>query len=84
MNKKIYAVNLCYYTEENVPECGAVVFIRSDKDLVNMSKHVIAENVFVQEALEANDCEGIGNVFESSEDEYEEYEFYKDTDLIDM
>ena len=46
-----------------------------------MPKHLIAENVFVQEALEANNCEGIGNVFESSEDEYE---FYKDADLIDM
>ena len=81
MNKKIYAVSLCYYTEENVPECGAIIFIRSDKDLENMPKHLIAENVFVQEALEANNCEGIGNVFESSEDEYE---FYKDADLIDM
>ena len=81
MNKKIYAVSLCYYTEENVPECGATIFIRSDKDLENMPKHLIKENIFVQEALEANDCEGIGNVFESSEDEYE---FYKDTDLIDM
>lgn len=81
MNKKIYAVSLCYYTEENVPECGATIFIRSDKDLENMPKHLIKENIFVQEALETNDCEGIGNVFESSEDEYE---FYKDTDLIDM
>lgn len=81
MNKKIYAISLCYYTEENVPECGATIFIRSDKDLENMPKHLIKENIFVQEALEANDCEGIGNVFEISEDEYE---FYKDTDLIDM
>lgn len=81
MNKKIYAVSLCYYNEDNVPECGATIFIRSDKDLENMPKHLIKENIFVQEALEANDCEGIGNIFESSEDEYE---FYKDTDLIDM
>ena len=81
MNKKIYLVSLCYYTEENVPECGATIFIRSDKDLENMPKHLIKENSFVQEALEANGCEGIGNVFESSEDEYK---LYKDADLIDM
>lgn len=79
MVKKLYVVDLCYYTEENVPECGATIFIRSDKDLENMPKHFIAENVFVQEAMEANDCEGIGNVFEISE---EEYEFYKDDETV--
>ena len=79
MVKKLYAVDLCYYTEENVPECDATIFIRSDKDLENMPKHLITENVFVQEAMEANDCEGIGNVFEISE---EEYELYKDDEIV--
>lgn len=83
MEKKIFAVSLCYYTEENVPECGAVIFIQSEQDLTKMPKHLIKENIYVQEALEANDCEGIGTVFESS---MEEFEFYKDegADLIEF
>jgi hypothetical protein len=83
MEKKIFAVSLCYYTEENVPECGAVIFIQSEQDLTKMPKHLIKENIYVQEALEANDCEGIGNIFESS---MEEFEFYKDEgiDLIEI
>lgn len=81
MNKKIYAVNLCYYTEENVPECGAIIFIRSDKDIAKMPTHIIKENIFVKEAIENNDCEGIGNIFEISEEEFhEEY----NSDLIEM
>jgi hypothetical protein len=83
MDKKIYAVSLVYYTEENVPESGAVIFIRSEQDLTKVPKHVLKENIYVQEALEANGCEGIGNIFESSEDEFE---FYKDdgADLIEF
>ena len=75
MEKKIFAVSLCYYTKENVPECGTVIFIQSEQDLTKMPKHLIKENIYVQEALEASDCEGIGNIFESS---MEEFEFYKD------
>lgn len=73
MDKKIYMVSLCYYSEENVPENGAIIFIRSEQDLTKVPQHIIKENLYVQEALEANDCEGIGTVLESSEDEFEEY-----------
>lgn len=81
-NKKIYAVNLCYYTEENVPERGAVIFVRSDKDITKMPTHIIKENIFVKEAMENNDCEGIGNIFEITEEEF--YEEYPNEDLIEM
>lgn len=81
MNKKIYMVSLVYYTEENVSECGAMIFIRSDKDITKMPTHIIKANIFVEEAMENNDCEGIGNIFEITEEEfYEEY----NTDLIEM
>lgn len=82
MDKKIYVVDLCYYTEENVPECGAMVFVRSDKDITKMPKHIIKENIFVEEAMENNDCEGIGNIFEITEEEF--YEEYPNEDLIEM
>lgn len=82
MNKKIYAVDLCYYTEENVPECGVMVFIKSDKDITKMPTHIIKENIFVKEAMENNDCEGIGNIFEITKEEF--YEEYPNEDLIVM
>ena len=83
MSKKIYVVNLCYYTEENVPECGAVVFIRSDKDLTKMPTSIIKENIFVEDIMENNDCEGIGYICDITEEEF--YEEYSDEyDLIEM
>lgn len=82
MNKKIYQVNLCYYTEENVPECGAIIFIRSDKDMNQLPTHTIKENIFVEEVMENNGCEGIGNIFEITEKEF--YEEYPSEDLIEM
>ena len=80
--KKIYGVNLCYYTEENVPECGAVVFIRSDEDITKVPTHILKENIFVEEVMENNDCEGIGNIFEISEKEF--YEEYPNETLIEI
>lgn len=81
MDKKIYMVSLCYYTEENVPERGGVIFVRSDKDLTKMPKHLIKENIDVEDALKENCCEGIGYICEISEEEFrEEY----DDDLIEM
>lgn len=83
MSKKIYAVDLCYYTEENVPECGVVVFIRSDKDLTKIPTHIIKENIDVEGIMENNDCEGIGYICEITEEEF--YEEYSDEyDLIEM
>lgn len=82
MNKKIYAIDLCYYTEENVPECGAVIFVRSDKDIAKMPTHIIKEDISVKEAMENNDCESIGNIFEIPEEEF--YEEYPDEDLIEI
>ena len=64
MDKKIYAVSLVYYTDENVPECGATIYVTSDKDITKMPTHIIKENIFVQEEMERNDCEGIGFVYE--------------------
>ena len=80
--KKIYGVDLCYYTEENVPECGAVVFIRSDEDITKVPTHILKENIFVEEVMENNDCEGIGNIFEISEKEF--YEEYPNETLIEI
>ena len=82
MDKKIYSVDLCYYTDENVPECGAVIFVRSDKDITKMPTHLIKEDIFVKEAMENNDCEGIGNIIEIPEEEF--YEEYSDKDLIEI
>lgn len=83
MSKKIYAVDLCYYTEENVPECGAMVFIRSDKDLTKMPTHIIKENIFVEEIMENNDCEGIGYICDITEEEFYE-EYSGEYNLIEM
>ena len=83
MSKKIYAVDLCYYTEENVPECGAMVFIRSNIYITKLPTHIIKENIFVEEAMENNDCEGIGNIFEITENEFYE-EYSKEYDLIEF
>lgn len=83
MSKKIYAVDLCYYTEENVPECGAIVFIRSDKDLTKMPTHIIKENIFVGEIMENNDCEGIGYICDITEEEFYE-EYSGEYNLIEM
>lgn len=83
MNKKIYAIDLCYYTEENVPECGAMVFIRSNTDLTKISTDIIKENIFIKEIMENNDCEGIGYICDITEEEF--YEEYSDEyDLIEM
>lgn len=79
--KKIYSVDLLYYTEENVPECGAKIFISTTVDLTKVPKDVLKEDVDVQEAMNANDCESIGTVEEIS---LEEFEFYGDTELIYM
>jgi hypothetical protein len=83
MEKKLFVVSLCYYTEENVPECGTVIFVQSEQDLTKVPKHLIKENIYIQEALDANDCEGIGSIFEISIDEFE---FYKaeGVDLIEF
>lgn len=83
MSKKIYAVNLCYYTEENVPECGAIVFIRSDKDLTKMPTHIIKENIFVGEIMENNDCEGIGYIYNITEEEFNS-EYSREYNLIEI
>ena len=83
MSKKIYVVNLCYYTEENVPECGAMVFIRSDKDLTKMPTHIIKENIFVREIMENNDCEGVGYICDITDEEFNA-EYNDEYDLIEM
>lgn len=81
MDKKIYAIDLVYYTDENVPECGAIICVTSDKDVMKMPTHIIKENIFIQEEMEKNDCEGIGYVYEITEEEFrEEY----NTDLIEL
>jgi hypothetical protein len=81
MEKKIYSVDLLYYTDENVPECGTKIFISTTSDLTKIPKDVLKEDVDVQEALDVNDCESIGNVEETS---LEEFEFYGDAKLIYM
>lgn len=77
--RSIYAINLVYYTEENVPECGATIFVTSYNDVRRMPLHVIKENEFVQEEMKRNGCEGIGVITKISHSEFfSEY----DTDLI--
>ena len=81
MEKKIYSVDLLYYTEENVPECGAKIFISTTVDLTKIPKDVLKKDVDVDEAMTANDCDGIGEIEEVS---LEELEFYGDVELIYM
>ena len=71
--EKIYAISLCNYDEENVPECCATIFVKSAEDLTKVPVHVLKENASIAEALYELGCEGISNVFESSEDEREFY-----------
>ena len=68
----IFSVNLVYYTEENVPECGKTVFVQSDEDITKIPTHLLKENIFIEEAMETNDCEGIGYISEISEEEFKE------------
>ena len=68
----LFSVNLVYYTEENVPECGKTIFVQSNEDITKMPTHLLKENVFIAEAMEANDCEGIGYITEISEEEFKE------------
>lgn len=81
-NKKIYAVNLVYYTEENIPENGAIIFIISNKDITKLPRYIIQDNIFIQEEMERNDCEGIGNIYEIPKDEF--YKEYSNVDLINL
>ena len=74
MDRKIYMVSLVYYNEENIPENGATIFISSYEDLTKVPKHKFKENIYVQEEMENNDCEGIGDIQEISHEEFfEEY-----------
>ena len=74
MDRKIYMVSLVYYNEENIPENGATIFISSYEDLTKVPKHKFKENINVQEEMENNDCEGIGDIQEISHEEFfEEY-----------
>lgn len=76
----IFSVDLVYYTEENVPECGKTVFVQSNEDITKIPTHLLKENIFIEEAMEANDCKGIGCVFEISEEEFKEE--YPDEEVI--
>ena len=71
--EKIYAISLCNYDEENVPECCATIFVKSAVNLTELPTHVLTENAGIAEALEELGCEGICAVLESSEDEREFY-----------
>lgn len=74
MDRKIYMVSLVYYNEENIPENGTTIFISSYDDLTQIPKYKIKENIYVQEEMEKNDCEGIGDIQEISHGEFfEEY-----------
>lgn len=70
---KIYAINLCCYDEDNIPESCATVFARSEEDLTKLPTYLLKEKPALEEALEELGCEGISVVFESSEDEREFY-----------
>lgn len=84
MNKKqIYMVSLCYFTEENIPEHGETIFIRSEQDISKLPAHVLKENIDVEEAMERSDCEGIGNIFAISEEEFFE-DYSQHYDLIEI
>ncbi len=80
MKERFFIVSLCYYTDENAPECGARVVIKSKEDLTKIPTYRIKENIYVAEAMEANDCEGIGVILEISEEEFQEE--YFDEELI--
>lgn len=66
---KYFSVSLVYYDENNVPQNGATIYVVSEKDITKMPTHLIKENIFIEEELERNDCEGIGTIYEISEEE---------------
>ena len=77
--RHIYMVSLVYYDENNIPNNGATIFISSYEDLTKVPTYKIKENIYVQEEMERNDCEGIGNIQRISHGEFfAEY----DEDLI--
>jgi hypothetical protein len=77
---KFYAVSLCYYTEENVPECGAMIIVKTDREDAPTAVK-LRENDDIHEFMTIYDCEGIGSIVEISE---EDMEFYDDADVIEL
>lgn len=82
-NNKIFMIDLCYYTEENIPECGAVVFISTKKDITQISTEELKNNIFIEEQMISNDCEGIGYICEITQKEFEEV-YNDDHELINF
>lgn len=72
---KAYAIDLCIYDEENIPQPGITILVKSERDLENIPYYTLAENEVIEELMEEHCCEGICFVSEISEKELvEDYE----------
>ena len=60
MEKKIFAIDLCNYTEENIPEYEATIFVTSFKDIPKMPPCWLREEI--SELIKGWNCEGICGV----------------------
>ncbi len=80
--KKVYLIDLIYYTDENVPECGGHIYVLSDQDLNLLPKETLLENPYVEQALEASGCESIMCSYDMTKEEF--MEDYPGEDLINF
>jgi hypothetical protein len=71
---EIYKVELCYMrwhlNEMECLECGCIIYVLCDHE---PTEEELKDNYMVAEEMERNDCEYIGNIALSSEEEAEEY-----------
>jgi hypothetical protein len=71
-NERIYKVSLVRYTEKNVPECGANIFVKTLKNFSIAPLFLLKGNIDIEEALNNAGCEGVGAVEEISDEEFAE------------
>lgn len=74
--KNIFAIDLCTYTEENVPVNKGKIFVRSINDLTALPHYEVREEI--SELIEACGCEGICGIALSTMDDVLEYGFTDD------
>ena len=81
---KAYAVDLCVYDENNFPVPEVTVLVKSEHDLESLPYSIVQQNDVIQEALKEHGCEGVGFIYEISQQEVEEEYETTVADLIEI
>lgn len=75
-----YLCSLLYYTDENVPECGATCILKSTDDLTSIRPNDLINDTDIAKLMEDNNCESV-DILEIDEEEAKEYD---DKDIIEI